>query len=156
MFADGNAFWWHEPASATTMSRSSRLGYSLSAISRELTLDHSTMRRFANATRAKELLVKAVNRTGKLDRYKPHLNQRWNEGCTDAAHLHVEIQALGRQGSEQPVRRYVHPFLATLTPPPAALASAEAAPGNPIDHDKARQSECRRYGSAQGDSVPLP
>lgn len=97
-------------------------GQSLSAIGRELTLDHSTVRRFAIATSVEELLVKAVNRTGKLDRYKPYLNQRWNEGCTDAAHLHAEIQALGWQGSVQSVRRYVHPFRATLTAPPAAPA----------------------------------
>jgi len=95
-------------------------GYSLGAISRELTLDHSTVRRFAHATSVEELLVKAVNRTSKLDRYKPYLNQRWNEGCTEAARLHTEIQALGWRGSVQAVRRYVHPFRATLTAPPVA------------------------------------
>jgi len=92
-------------------------GHSLSTISRELTLDHSTVRRFAQATNVEELLVKAVNRTSTLDRYKPYLNQRWNEGCTAAAVLHVEIQALGWRGSVQSVRRYTHPFRATLTAP---------------------------------------
>ncbi|MEC3975869.1 ISL3 family transposase [Amycolatopsis sp. H20-H5] len=95
-------------------------GYSLGAIGRELTLDPSTVRRFARATSVEELLVKAVNRTSKLDRYKPYLNQRWNEGCTEAARLHTELQALGWRGSVQAVRRYVHPFRATLTAPPSA------------------------------------
>jgi transposase len=95
-------------------------GYSLGAISRELTLDHSTVRRFARANSVEELLVKAVNRTSKLDRYKQYLNQRWHEGCTDAARLHAEIQVLGWAGSVQAVRRYVHPFRATLTAPPVA------------------------------------
>lgn len=80
------------------------------------------MRCFARANSAEELLVKAVNRTSKLDRYKPYLNQRWNEGCTDAGRLHTEIQALGWHGSVQAVRRYVHPFRTTLTAPPAAVA----------------------------------
>ncbi|WP_370945359.1 ISL3 family transposase [Amycolatopsis sp. cg5] len=93
-------------------------GYSLGAISRELKLDHSTVRRFARATCVEELLVKAVNRASKLDRYKQYLNQRWNEGCTDATRLHAEIQALGWHGSVQAVRRYVHPFRTTLTAPP--------------------------------------
>ncbi|MFD8494906.1 ISL3 family transposase [Amycolatopsis sp. NPDC059657] len=95
-------------------------GYSLGKISRELKLDHSTVRRFARATCVEELLVKAVNRASKLDRYKPYLNQRWNEGCTDATRLHAEIQARGWRGSVQAVRRYVHPFRTTLTAPPVA------------------------------------
>jgi hypothetical protein len=74
-------------------------GLSLGAISRQFGLDHSTVRRFAHATTVDELLVKATNRTSKLDRLKPYLNQRWNEGCQDAALLHAELQALGWRGS---------------------------------------------------------
>jgi transposase len=90
-------------------------GLSLGAISRQLGLEHGTVRRFARANTVDELLVKAVNRTSRLDRFKPYVNQRWNEGCHDAARLHTELQALGWDGSAQTVRRYMHAFRATST-----------------------------------------
>jgi transposase len=52
----------------------------------------------------------------------PYLHERWNQGCTDAARLHAEIQAQGYHGSGRSVRRYLQPLRATLTaavlPPP--------------------------------------
>ncbi|NEC85501.1 hypothetical protein [Streptomyces sp. SID12501] len=46
-------------------------GKSLTAIGRELRLDHSAVRRFARAASIDELLVKADNRQSILDKYKP-------------------------------------------------------------------------------------
>ncbi len=85
-------------------------GESLSAISRVTGLDRKTVQRFARAGSADELLGKATSRESKLDEFKPYLHQRWNEGVTDAAALHAELQQLGWAGSEQTVRRYVRPF----------------------------------------------
>lgn len=82
-------------------------GKTLTAIARELRLDHSTVRRFARATGIDELLVKAANRQSILDEYKPHLHQRWNEGCRDIPRLHREVQELGFPGDIQTVRRYL-------------------------------------------------
>ncbi|MFE7587888.1 ISL3 family transposase [Kitasatospora sp. NPDC057512] len=82
-------------------------GKSLAAIGRELRLDHSTVRRFARASGIDELLVKAVNRQSILDEYKPHLHQRWNEGCHDIPLLHRELRELGFPGGVQTVRRYL-------------------------------------------------
>ncbi|MGW3040614.1 ISL3 family transposase [Kitasatospora sp. NPDC001159] len=82
-------------------------GKSLTAIGRELRLDHSTVRRFARATGIDELLVKAANRQSILDEYKPHLHQRWNEGCHDIPRLYREVQELGFPGDIQTVRRYL-------------------------------------------------
>ncbi|MFG2732569.1 ISL3 family transposase [Streptomyces canus] len=48
-------------------------GKSLASISRQLRLDHSTVRRFARAQTLDELLVKATNRTSILDEHKPRL-----------------------------------------------------------------------------------
>jgi transposase len=100
-------------------------GLSLGAISRHLGLDHSTVRRFARASSVDELLVKAVNRTSRLDRFKPYVNKRWNEGCRDAARLHAELQTLGWHGSVQTVRRYVHAFRATSITAPTTPASTK-------------------------------
>jgi len=65
-----------------------------------------------------QLLAKSVDRSGLLDRYKPYLHQRWNEGVTDAAALTQEIIAQGYSGSHQTVRRYLQPFRELLTAPP--------------------------------------
>jgi len=84
-----------------------------------LGLSRNTVNRFAAAATVSELLVKATSRETKLDRYKPYLRQRWNEGITTAADLHAELQAKGWHGSVQAVARYVRPFRAmTAAPPP--------------------------------------
>src|ERR1700729_3745161 len=89
-------------------------GESLSAISRVTGLDRKTVQRFARAGSAGELLGKATSRESKLDKFTPYLHQRWNEGVTDAAALHAELQQRGWAGSEQTVRRYVRPFRQAL------------------------------------------
>jgi transposase len=85
-------------------------GLPVSEISRRLGLDRKTARKFARATSIEELLVKATNRAGILDPFKPYINQRWNDGITSAAVLHTELQAQGWKGSPQAVRRYVQQF----------------------------------------------
>jgi transposase len=95
-------------------------GHSQDAISRALGLDRHTVRRFAREPDVDKLLVKATSRDSKLDPFKPWINQRWNQGITDAAVLHAELQAQGWTGSVQAVRRYVRPFRQrTAAPPPA-------------------------------------
>jgi transposase len=97
-------------------------GHSQAAISRTLGLDRKTVRRFAREPGAAALLVKATSRDSKLDPFKPYLNQRWNQGVTDASVLHTELQARGWQGSVQAVRRYVRPFRPLAAAPPPAPA----------------------------------
>jgi transposase len=99
-------------------------GESLSAISRVTGLDRKTVQRFARAGSAGELLARATSRESRLDEFKPYLHQRWNEGVTDAAALHAELQQRGWAGSEQTVRRYVRPFRQA----PAAPGPAPAVP----------------------------
>jgi len=95
-------------------------GKSLGVISRILSLDRATVQRFAREPDVAKLLVKATSRESSLDPFKPYLNQRWNEGITDAAALHAELQARGWQGSAQAVRRYVRPFRQLAAAPPPA------------------------------------
>ncbi|WP_405894755.1 hypothetical protein OG612_41130 [Streptomyces sp. NBC_01527] len=64
-------------------------GQSLTAISRELRLDYSTVRRFDSATSIDELLFRAANRQSILDGDKSHLHQRRNEGCHDIPQLQL-------------------------------------------------------------------
>jgi transposase len=87
-----------------------------------LGLSRNTVNRFAAAATPDELLVKATSRETRLDRCKPCLRQRWNEGITNAAALHAELQAKGWQGSVQAVARYVRPFRAmTAAAPPGPV-----------------------------------
>ena len=95
-------------------------GESLSAISRVSGLDRKTVQRFARVGSVEELLSRTTSRESKLDEFKPHLHQRWNEGVTDAAALHAELRERGWAGSAQTVRRYVRPFQrAPAAPDPA-------------------------------------
>jgi transposase len=97
-------------------------GHSQRAAAAILGLSRNTVNRFAAATTADELLVKATTRPARLDRYKPYLRRRWNEGITTATVLHAELQAQGWQGSVQAVERYVRPFRAmTAAPPPGPV-----------------------------------
>jgi len=52
-----------------------------------------------------------------LDAGKPHLHQRWNEGCTNIQQLHREVKALGFRGSYATVYAYLAPFQGTAAPP---------------------------------------
>jgi len=94
-------------------------GESISAISRSLHLDVQTVRRFAQAPSLDELLTKTAERASVLDGFAAYLQQRWNQGCTDAAVLTKELKAQGYAGSDQTVRRYLRPFRrGRPTPPP--------------------------------------
>jgi transposase len=98
-------------------------GRSLSAISRTLGLDRQTVQRFARQPDVATLLVKATSRDSKLDPFKPWINQRWNEGITDAAALHAELRAQGWKGV-QAVCRHVRQFRPLAAAPPPAVPKA--------------------------------
>ena len=53
----------------------------------------------------------------KLDEYKPHLHQRWNEGCTNVQQLHREITGLGFRGSYGTVYAHLAPLRGMPAPP---------------------------------------
>jgi transposase len=101
-------------------------GESLHAISRSLALSRPTVRRFARATGAEELLDGAIGKESKLDPFKPYLHQRWNEGITDATTLHAELQQRGFTGCVRTVRRYVAPFRQAAAAPDPAPAVPKA------------------------------
>jgi transposase len=64
------------------------------------------------------------SRASKLDPFKPHLRQRADEGCGNAAQLFREIGALGFTGSYSTVRGYLgrhRPGAAPLPPPPPTV-----------------------------------
>jgi transposase len=76
------------------------------------------------------LVFRATHRVSKLDGFKPYLDHRVGQGCTNAVVLFAELKKLGFSGSDQTVRRY----LALLRPegkPPGRTAQAKAPDGKP-------------------------
>ena len=103
-------------------------GYSLGAISVELDLDRSTVRRFARAGTVDELLVKATNRTSLLDGHAEHLTARFTAGVTDTNLLHAELRERGYTGSIQTIRRWLHPLRDPATQPAVRVTPRPAVP----------------------------
>jgi transposase len=85
-------------------------GTNLRAIAIKLRLSRGTVRRFARAETAEQLLVNngTGHRTSMLEPHKPYLHQRWEAGAMNATHLHAEITARGYTGGFTTVRKYIH------------------------------------------------
>jgi hypothetical protein len=100
-------------------------GMAIKAIARELSLDRKTVRRFARAATAEELLVTGM-RASELDDYKPYLHQRLAEGCWNARTVFAEIAEHSYPGSYQSVSLYLRPLRAEQ--PVSTLARAKQPP----------------------------
>jgi hypothetical protein len=90
-------------------------GKTHSQICKTLGLSARTVRKFIRATTAEQVITGPVPRSSRIDRFAPYLQERWNQGCTDAAQLHAEIQAQGYHGSKWSARRHLQPLRAALT-----------------------------------------
>ena len=90
-------------------------GMQRKVIASVLNLDPGTVARYADATDVEQLLL-TRHRASKLDRFKDHLDARWNEGCTDATRLTEELRERGYRGTSRTVRRYLEPIRAGGTP----------------------------------------
>ncbi|MEU4351781.1 hypothetical protein [Streptomyces sp. NPDC023838] len=68
-----------------------------------------TVKQLADAATPEKLFTgQWQNRPSVIDDYKSHLDDRWNEGCTNAWKLWEEIVPLGYEGSYQRVRAFPH------------------------------------------------
>ncbi len=64
-----------------------------------------TVESFAGAATPEDLFRgQWQGRPSKLDAFKPYLDGRWNQGCTNALAVWEKIGPLGHQGSHQRVR----------------------------------------------------
>jgi len=92
-------------------------GMSLNAISRQLQLQRNTVRRYARAASAEELVTQTPKRGSQLDPYTAYLAKRWQQDCTNAVTLTAEIRTRGYTGSERSVRDLVSTWRTSPTAP---------------------------------------
>ncbi|MEU2250947.1 ISL3 family transposase [Streptomyces sp. NPDC019224] len=105
-------------------------GHSRRAIQRQLGMTSRTVKRYADAARPEDLFTgQWQTRSSVLDEYKTYLDDRWDEGRTNAWKLWEEIVPLGYQGSYQRVRAYLRQKRTSPRPvtawPPSPRAVAE-------------------------------
>jgi hypothetical protein len=103
-------------------------GLSRAAAARELNLDIQTVRRFANATCAEELLGKAEHRSTKLDPLIDLVNQCWNEGVANAEAITADLRTVGFKG-DAPLPEAL--LAARNRPQPPGPAPPQAGPHRP-------------------------
>ena len=92
-------------------------GHSRRAIARQLGMTYRTVKRYADAVTPEELFQgQWQGRPSKLDEFKPYLDERWSDGCTNAWTLWEEVTARGFRGSYQTVRAYICPKRTSAQP----------------------------------------
>ncbi|MDF2273479.1 ISL3 family transposase [Streptomyces coacervatus] len=89
-------------------------GHSKRSVARQLGMTLNTILRFSRAATPEELFTgQWQSRSTRLDAYKPYLEQRWQEGCTNAWKLWEEIKEQGYPHGYGNVRNYVSRTLRT-------------------------------------------
>jgi transposase len=133
-------------------------GKNYTQISETLGLTRHTVRKFARATTAEQVITGPSPRSSRLDHFAPYLQQRWNEGCTEAAQLFAEIQAQGYSGSSRSARRYLQPLRTTLTAPalpPPQPSVREVTRWITSHPDHLTDEETAKLGQVKARSTPL-
>jgi transposase len=82
-------------------------GVPLLQIASRLRMSRATVRKFAAAAVFPERAEKR-RQSSMLDPYVPYLQQRWQDGCTNASQLWREIREQGYPGVRKQVARWVH------------------------------------------------
>jgi transposase len=82
-------------------------GVPLLQIASRLRMSRATVRKFAAAAVFPERAHKR-RQSSMLDPYMPYLQQRWQDGCTNASQLWREIREQGYPGVRKQVARWVH------------------------------------------------
>jgi transposase len=82
-----------------------RSGATQEEIAQQLPIDTKTIRRYLRAGAFPEM-AKRRRHTG-VDRWMPYLEQRWAEGCRNAAQLWREIKEQGFRGCQTTIRQWI-------------------------------------------------
>ena len=105
-------------------------GLSVSAISRQLSVDRKTVRKYLKqAPREYERKAKSWQ----VDPYRAYLRERWEQGVDNAAKLFVELRKRGYGGCETQVKKVVRPWRSERQE--RAFMRFETAPGEQAQMD---------------------
>ncbi|WP_164405964.1 MULTISPECIES: transposase [unclassified Streptomyces] len=134
-------------------------GLSLREIARRLGLGRNTVRKYARSATPEAMLHgQWQNRTSKLDPFRPYIEQRITEGCTNLSRLHGELHERGARCSYSTLRDYVHPLRPGRRPGAHHTADGPpcfAPPSHPLDHGSPRPSARGRPAAAQDTALAL-
>ncbi|MFF1419546.1 hypothetical protein [Streptomyces sp. NPDC058280] len=110
-------------------------GHSRRSIARHLGWGLNTVLRYARAATWQDTLRENRRRLSRLDPYKPYLERRFAEGCTNVTRLHGELIADNAPVTYQMVRAYIAALRATppqaASPPPTVRRSPAGSPATP-------------------------
>ncbi|WP_328743937.1 ISL3 family transposase [Streptomyces sp. NBC_00285] len=120
-------------------------GHSLRAIARHLGWGRKTVMRYAHAARWQDMIVGMPLRPSKLDPYKPYLQRRWSQGCTNAIALHREITGQGYPDGYASVRDYLAAFRRKAGTPAPAPPSVRRVTGWLTRHPTTLSEEEHQY-----------
>ena len=121
-------------------------GLTITEIGRTVKLERKTVRRYATAATADQLIPGArLTRPGLLGPHLPYLRQLWDEGIRSTQRLHRELRDRGYRGSLRTLRRLTAQLrrdTALPAPPPAPPARKVASwiltpPADLADDDRA-------------------
>jgi len=121
-------------------------GLTITEIGRTLRLERKTVRRYATAATADELIGGTrVTQPGLLGPHQDWLRQRWDDGVRSTQRLHAELRDRGYQGSLRTLRRLTAQLrrdTAVPAPPPPPPARQVASwiltpPGDLTDDNRA-------------------
>ncbi|WP_214662908.1 hypothetical protein [Streptomyces rhizosphaericus] len=100
-----------------------------------------TVKRIADAAKPEDLFQSQwQGRPSVLDEFKPYLDDRWNQGCTNARRAWEEIVPLGYTGSNQRVRAYFRTKRLSTDPVTAPPPSPRTVSGWILSHPRDRDA----------------
>jgi transposase len=105
-----------------------QLGWTQKRVAHHLHIHPKTVRRYRRYTSPKSRRSRFSHL---LDRFKPYLLQRWNEGCHNASQLYREIKPQGYAGGVATLRLFVRQLRQASGIPPMVRKS----PGQPLNQD---------------------
>ncbi|WP_329375933.1 transposase [Streptomyces sp. NBC_01351] len=153
------------PAQQQTRARWSEIrtlylqGMRIVAINERTGLDRKTVRRYAHATTADELIRIRPGRRSTLTPHKPYLAERWAEGCDHAQTLRDAIATRGYKGGRKSVRRFnslAQQDVPRSAPPPrqpsptwfvGSWAARRTRASRPVSTSRRRRGRCAAYAA---------
>ncbi len=138
-------------------------GLTITEVSRTLRLERKTVRRYATAATADDLISgPRLTRPGLLGPHQAYLRQRWDEGIRSTERLHQELRERGYRGSQRTLRRLtarLRQDTAVPAPPPAPAARKVASwiltpPGKLTEDNRATLTQitarCEELAATRG------